>query len=71
MMSYKDTPNPKFWASLRTSTKNALARHFAARDTPLYDTQPWEMSVKELVRIPGIGPQAVAEIAKLTEKYCV
>lgn len=59
------TATDKFWAGLKTSTRNSLQRH--CPDV----TQPWLMSVKELIRIPGIGPAAVAEIAKLTEKHCV
>jgi len=57
----------KFWKSLTTKTRNSLLRSgFITRDS-----QPWNYSVKELIRIPGIGPTAIAEIATLTEKYCV
>lgn len=58
------TNHEKFWSSLKTSTRNSLLRYYQ-------DPQPWNMSVKELIRIPGIGPAAIAEIARLTEKHCV
>lgn len=61
----------KFWKSLKTSTRNSLRRHLARVVGEETDCQPWLMSVKDLVRIPGIGPAAIAEIARLTEKYCV
>lgn len=55
----------KFWAGLKTSTRNSLRRYLPEEE------RPWELSVKTLIRVPGIGPQAIAEIARLTEKYCV
>lgn len=57
----------KFWSNLKTSTRNSLQRAGYFHNDP----GPWNMTVKELIRIPGIGPQAIAEIAKLTEKHCV
>jgi hypothetical protein len=55
----------KFWKSLKTSTRNSLKRYHPDME------EPWLLSVKELIRIPGIGPAAIAEIARLTERYCV
>lgn len=60
-------PNPEFWSRMSTKTRNALLRTGFITTS----SQPWNYTVKELIRIPGIGPHAIAEIAKLTEKYCV
>lgn len=53
----------KFWQSLTTGTRNALARGKC--------TDPWNWTIKGLIRIPGIGPSKIAEIAAAVQKHCI
>lgn len=68
-------PNPMaegFWKRLGTQRRNALLKDQAWRaehGKPI--VEPWDQSVKELLRIPGIGPGALREIAEAVEKSCV
>lgn len=59
----KDTPADKWWSALTTSTRNTLQRYGCM--------SPWDSTIKELIRIPGIGPKAIAEIAAVTDKHCI
>lgn len=66
----------KAYNSLSTKTKNALRRNelkgdrwFRTSGPPI--TKPWNMTVKNLVWVKGIGPAAIAEIARATERYCL
>lgn len=52
-----------FWHHLSTRVLNALQRHGEAT--------PWNLSVAKLIRIPGIGPDSIKEIAAAAEKCCV
>ncbi len=63
MQGFPVTNPDKFWASLKTSTSNALKRGKCE--------DPWNWTIKGLIRIPGIGPQSIAEIAAAIQKHCL
>jgi len=61
-----------FYHNLSTKVKNALRRHAEyLRGQGLAEIKPWDMSVKDLLRIPGIGPAKVREIADAIYRSCL
>lgn len=52
-----------FWASLPTKVRNCLRRAKC--------NDPWNWTIKALVRIPGVGPDSLVAIAKSIQKHCV
>jgi len=68
----------KAYNSLSTKVRNALHRNRAKSfppltgfHSPLVDTKPWELPIRDLLKIKGIGPAAIKEIAQVAEKLCV
>lgn len=52
-----------FWQSLPTRVRNTLKRH------KCHD--PWNWTIKGLMRIPGIGPDSLVAIARSIDRHCV
>ena len=50
----------KFWKGLKTGTRNTLLRNKCE--------DPWNWTLPGLLRIPGIGPATISEIASVIEK---
>lgn len=59
----RDEQLEPFWASLPTKVRNCLRRAKC--------NDPWNWTIKALLRIPGVGPDSLVAIAKSIQKHCV
>jgi hypothetical protein len=59
----RDEQLEPFWDSLPTKVRNCLRRAKCS--------DPWNWTIKGLIRIPGIGPDSLVAIARSIQKHCV
>lgn len=52
-----------FWSSLPVKVRNTLRRHKC--------NDPWNWTIKELIRIPGIKTGSITHIANSIQRYCL
>lgn len=52
-----------FWEALPTKCRNALRRAKC--------NDPWNWTIKGLIRIPGIGPDSIMAITVAVQKHCL